>query len=583
MKMHCRMAHPSAKRTVAALLCVSLVFESFFLNRAKAEEQSIWETRVFVADDCPTNDAPAPAIAPLLLTILSFLIPKAIDFGLSYANASLQQKKEEEQKKNEERSADAVGTYRAFYGDVQVIEGGKKRPATALALQDKCLVVLRANFSRIKATPPNDCDQFAHSQLRAAKACKWLHDRGVYPSESSSSKGIGIYLEAKFAFSPDKLNFRLQPQYFAYDHPIQAATGPGETKAPYDLTYTVTFEGAGAGQAVTPFGMGVLAFQQITEGIALDAKGLSQKSSGWTPIMPTTEAHTTEMQRITALYDAVEALPEQIAEKQASVAAAEARVSLLMTQLASLSPAPHTPTGDALKDGATRSGVLKNSELFDDRILDAELNGKPETSPSTEPDPLKAAEKQLRRVRATREREMLRAKANDLATTVESGLTLRQALKNSQSELEEKKAEIEKWAAATHETGAINMKVNLKEKSYAPSNLLLLTAADAFAASKQDLSNFVSQNVIQGLGLQPRDEKLSKLVEQAQLQIAARTALNAEQDAQSELDSLATSAGDQVRRQKLLALESAKINANVAYARSGLTPPFPESFGGTFR
>ncbi|WP_315827847.1 hypothetical protein [Bradyrhizobium sp. SZCCHNG3015] len=568
---------------MAILLCASLTFDSLFLSRAKAEEQSIWETRVFVADDCPTNDAPAPSIAPLLLTILSFLIPKAVDFGLSYANASIQQKKEEEQKKNEERSADAVGTYRAFYGDVQITEGGKKRPATALALQDKCLVVLRANFSRIKATPPNDCDQFSHSQLKAAKACQWLHDRGVYPSESSSSKGIGIYLEAKFAFSPDKLNFRLQPHYFAYDHAIQAASSPGEIKTPYDLTYTVTFEGAGGGQAVTPFGMAVLSFQQISESIALDAKGLSQKSSGWTPIMPTTDAHTTAMQRITTLYDAVEALPAQIAEQQAALDATQARVSLLLTQLTSLPPAPDAPAGDTLKDGAARLVALRNSELFDDRVLDAELNSKPETSPTTESDPLKAAEKQLKRVRATRDREALRARANDLATTVESGLALRQAVKHAQLDLQQKQEEINKWAATAHESGAINIKVSLKEKSYAPTNLLLLTAADAFAASKHDLSSFVSQNLIQGLGLQPRDEKLSKLAEQAQLQIAARTALTAEQDAQGDLDSLPITAGDQVRRQKQLALDSAKINANVAYARAGLTPPFPESFGGAFR
>jgi hypothetical protein len=179
--------------------------------------------------------------------------------------------------------------------------------------------------------------------------------------------------------------------------------------------------------------------------------------------------------------------------------------------------------------------------------------------------------------------EALRALVLDLKAASESGLALRSAVEAAQAELDSKKSEIELWAKKTYPLGPISIRVGLKEKSYAASNLLLLTAADAFAASKQDLSGFITQTLSQSLGLQPRDEKVNKLAEQAQLQIAAKVAYNAVQDALAELATLGSDAPDLVRRQKALAVELTKISANSAFVKAGLTPPFPEAFGGDFR
>src|SRR5260370_2746622 len=100
---------PSFRNPFDRVLCLTIVIAwvmSGMPRTALAQvDTDSWDTRVFVADRCPTDPPPpaGPVIAPVILAVLSFLIPKAIDFGLSYVNQHLQEKKQEEEKKNDER------------------------------------------------------------------------------------------------------------------------------------------------------------------------------------------------------------------------------------------------------------------------------------------------------------------------------------------------------------------------------------------------------------------------------------------------------------------------------------------------
>jgi hypothetical protein len=583
--MRTRASLSTRLRISSAVLSVAMV--SSVATSGWCQDGELWETRVFIADECPTAPSETVRLAPLLLAALNFVIPKVVDFGISYANASLQSKKEEEQKKNEERYADAVTTYDGFYLALEVPDGATKKPDVVLALENKCLVVLRGNFTSVKATPdfPDDCAQFKQEGLRVAKACKWLHERGIYPSSSPATRGIGIYLEAKFVFSPDRQNFRLEPHYLVYERPIRpSAPVPPQTEVPYDVTFTFTFEGAAAGQSATPFGMAVLPFQQITAGTVLQPGVLSQRTSGWTPTLPLPDQHQADLRRAQALYETVAKAPEQIVTTKRQIATAEAKVRALLEKLSAIEPLPAPAlTADIFTDGRLRAEAILDGEKLDSRLIEAELNSNPETAPGSSTDPIERARKEAARLKRIRAVEALRALVLDLKEASARGLALQSAAEVAQAELDSKKNEVALWAKKTYPLGPINVKVSLKEKSYAASNLLLLTAADAFAASKQDLSGFITQTLTQSLGLQPRDEKVSKLAEQAQLQIAAKVAYNAVQNAQAELTTLGSDAPDLVRRQKAFAVELAKISANLAFVKAGLTPPFPEAFGGDFR
>jgi hypothetical protein len=174
-------------------------------------------------------------------------------------------------------------------------------------------------------------------------------------------------------------------------------------------------------------------------------------------------------------------------------------------------------------------------------------------------------------------RTCYRASVRDLKTVAENSVKLRAELKRAQLDLQSKEREIQAWRAAEHPWGAANIKVNLREKPDLPTNLLLLTAADAFLASSKDLST-ISQNVVQGFGLESKDARIQKLSDQAQLLIAAKSAFNVAKNAAADLDALATDASDQVN--KALVVEVARINANVAFIKAGLVPPFSEAFPG---
>ncbi len=506
-----------------------------------------------------------------------------IDFGISYANKSLQAKAAEEAHQNDERTSDALATYDAFYSLTETKDGDKKMPAAVDRLQNQCLVVIRGNFSPVKKKPPNDCEEFRATALQADNTCKWLHDRGIYPSESSDTKGIGIYLEANFKFSKDGTSFRLQPYRFLYQVPIkEAKTDPGSKKpVRYDLVYNIVFESAAAGQTGTPFGVVVLPFQRIEKEEALNPQVLDQRSSGWTPILPVTDAQATQLNSIQASYDSVASLPGQINQRGEEIKTVEAAVRRLLNELSAVPPTPPLATDDAFKDGSDRAKILMSEEIFDDALVKAKLDSDPGTAEVTS-GPIETAKRNLVRIRAICDNNAVRAKILELKTASDNGLSLRSAQKKSEKDLASKKSEIEKWTKSTHEFGPFNIRVTLKEKSYAETNQLLLTAADALAASKQDISTFLSQQLVQGLGLQSQEEKVTKLAEQAQLQIAAKSAYVTVQNAQAALLALPSDTPETTRREAALTFENAKINANIAYIKAGLPPQFPDSFGGDF-
>jgi hypothetical protein len=512
------------------------------------------------------SSGPAPKIAPFFLSILTSLIPKVVDFGISLAGQNVQAKKSEELSKNDERSADAVGVIQSFYEDTEV----QGRPVTKLSLEGKCVIVVRGDFSTPMVGSPSaaECERFKPIDLDGLMPCQWLREHGI--------GDVGSYLEARFMFSDDGLSFRLQPTHFSYQRPINK--NKDDNIAKFDLTYTFTFEPIGGGQTVTPFAMAVLAFRQLTVNKTLNESILNGKSSGWTPVLPMTEPQTNKSRLNTELFTSREQLAASVARFSHELVAAEASARTLMDSLLAIEGQPPLgPTDDPLEKGMAFSAKLTRGEKFDDALFTAQLDSEPATNPAVASEPMDVAVRKTTRQRAIRENSLYRASVRDLKSVAENSAKLRADLKQAAFDLQGKESEIQAWRATEHPWGAANIKVNLREKPDLPTNVLLLTAADAFLASSKDLST-LSQNIVQGFGLEGKDARLQKISDQAQLLIAAKTALNVAKNAAAELADLATDASDQAKRDKAFAVEVARINANVAFLKAGFAPPFPDAF-----
>ena len=79
-------------RCVVGVMALALPF-----NCCAAKEQgsttpdtALSETRVFVNESCPSSQVAGTAAGPLLIALATALLPKVIDFGVSYASRALQ-------------------------------------------------------------------------------------------------------------------------------------------------------------------------------------------------------------------------------------------------------------------------------------------------------------------------------------------------------------------------------------------------------------------------------------------------------------------------------------------------------------
>jgi hypothetical protein len=186
-----------ATRYVVGVTALALLFNCC---AAKAQggstpDTALSETRVFVNQSCPSSQVAATSAGPLLIALATALLPKVIDFGVSYASRALQNQADEEKAKNKAVQAGGLGWLPGFYQH-QVVNG---KPSVVSGVETKCLVVVRGSFAgdRAKSKP---CSGYPQS---LSAACDWLRTNGV--SE------VGIYLESQFVLSDDGASFRLQP------------------------------------------------------------------------------------------------------------------------------------------------------------------------------------------------------------------------------------------------------------------------------------------------------------------------------------------------------------------------------------
>ena len=95
--------------------------------------------------------------------------------------------------------------------------------------------------------------------------------------------------------------------------------------------------------------------------------------------------------------------------------------------------------------------------------------------------------------------------------------------------------------------GPFTVRVELTEQPFLPTNQMVLTLADAFAASRGELSELLSLNAVKGLGLD-REAQLREIEEQARLEIAALRTKAAFETADSELKALPEGTPERCRR-----------------------------------
>jgi hypothetical protein len=567
-------SHRFLKRVVACTTAISLIGSSGPLP-VQAQTTSIWETRVFIHDWCPTekppDEATPAAFGGVLLSAFTFLLPKLVDFGLSFVNKHLQEKKKEEEEKNNARSTSGVTAEPGFYR-LQ----GSTDPKLELLLKDRCLVLVRGNFGKPTNVPGNDCAQFKQAAFRTPHACEWLQKQGVYGSTGGDEGAVGIYLEAKTVFSEEGTSFRLQPNYLSYRRPLIDAD---DQQGRYDISFTIAFEATAAGQNVTPFGVAILAFQQLTKPTTLDPGDLIGKSSAWTPVLALTEPLQAEVKRIKDLYETRETLTNKIPQLALAIGRQEAKARMLLGELSGVASPPPAPPANVFGEGEARAAALASGERFDDTLTAAQLDTDPNTAGSITPDALQAAQRKVSRQQAIRRDAAYRAKVLELKSVAEDGTKLLVERARAQAELNKRTETIATWENGERLMGPFSVRVTMTEQPFLPKNIFLLTAAEAFAASQKDLSGFITQSVTQGLGLESKDIQIGRIEAQGKLLLAAMGTLNAARDAQFEADNLPADATEQTKRAKELALEIARFNANIAHLKAGLQPPFPEATG----
>ncbi len=526
----------------------------------EAGATDLWDTKISVQDECPitgreqlaTTRGILPIVASAAVSLFQTLLPKAVDIGLSYAASEA---KKAARADNSIVEVSGLGRVDGFY---QLSQEGDDTPlGVASYLADKCLVVARGLYGPREAGSSFSGKPWEDQAVQTRLASLGLRENP------------GIYLEARFRVSPDGTHFRIEPLRFFFERPLHDGTEPNED---FDTAFEFKFQ-APAGGSTKTFALGNLILRNVVRGENLKEEALAVTSTGWMPILPRTSEITSVVNRVAALYTQKGALAETIANTEEDV----------KRLAASFQGAPETGTGldartlfEAVKAQAKED--LAN-DMYDDDYFAAFLDTQPSTAATSNVDAAARAARKLERrkqlLARNRDRKELRLRRNQ----AKSGLEKLMLLDVQREALAAVTAEIKVLESDTPVFAPVNIIVSIKEQISKPENTFLMTAAEILEGSKEGIKQTIAQHVTPEGREQLRQARIAELSARADLVVAAMEARRVAEEREIAFDALPTEASKTEILNAKHTLETAKIRANIAALKAGLSLPYRDVHG----
>ncbi len=523
---------------------------------ARAGTADLWDTRVSIQDECPVTGkeqlpqerALVPVLATAGLSLFQALLPKAIDVGLTYAASEAKKSARED---NSIIEAAGLGWVDGFY-EMDLGRGTTSEVASWLA--NKCLVVSRGLY--------------ASSEVAATFTQRPWKDKDVEARlfKLGLKRDPGIYLEARFRVSPDGTHFRVEPIRFFFDRALHDGTQPTQE---FDLAFEFKFQTPSSEGRGASFALGNLILRGVIKGEHLKEEALVVSSTGWMPILPRTPEIASVSERVTALYAARDRLKKEASET-------EQELGELSAAWAPQSGAPQngsrTKLFKSVGDEAERE--LANEDL-DDAVFEAMLKT-PTAADGGEPRELTELDRARRVLAHSRRKSELRNRKEKADRALER-LALAEIRRMDLEAVEAQIAELESKPLVF---APVNIVVSIKEQISKPENRFLMTAAEILEGSHEAVRDVITANLTPAGREQQRKEQVEEIAERASLVMAAMETKRLADEKDLAWKALPSAASPLDKVNAKSALEQARVQANIAALRAGLTPPFKEAFGG---
>lgn len=529
-----------------------------------AGTSDVWDTRISIQDECPitgreqipTERALVPILASAGLSLFQALLPKAIDVGLTFAASEARKSAQADNSINE---VAGLGWVDGFY-QLSKSEGGDALAVTS-HLANKCLVVARGLY--------------ASSDVAASFSGKPWTEKAV--EERLKKLGLkrdpGIYLEARFRVSPDGSHFRIEPIRFYFDRALHDGTQPSQE---FDLAFEFKFQTPSGESRGASFALGNLVLRGVVKGENLKEEALAVSSTGWMPILPQTAEIATVSARVTGLYAMRERLTQEITE-------AEADIKRLADAWGGQDGQPADGGRHKLfeKVGEEAETELSKEE-FDDSYFEALLKAQaPAGAAEGASGDEEKASRELERVKRVIERNRTRTALHARKERSRWGIDRLSLLDLKRKELAEVEAQIAALERDEPIFAPVNIIVSIKEQISKPENKFLMTAADILEGSKDGVKSALIANLTPEGRAQQRKEEADRLADEGALVLTAMEARRLAQEREIALKSLPAGATEIETLNARSALDAARVQANIAALRAGLTPPYRDAFGGS--
>lgn len=530
---------------------------------AEAGTGDLWDTRISVQDECPITGKEQlsserivlPMLATAAVSLFNALLPKAIDVGLSYAAGEA---KKAARADNSVSEVSGLGLLDGFY---QLSKSGDDKPLEVTALlANKCIVIARGLYGS-DDTPAT----FENKPWKDKATEDRLLKLGL-------RRDPGIYLEARIRVSPDGTHFRVEPIRFFFGRALHDGTPPAQE---FDLTLEFKFQSPSGDTGGATFALGNLVLRSVVKGEYLREEALKVSSSGWMPILAQTPDIVAVQTKVAGLYTQREVLTKEIADSEQDVK----RLADEWSQLPGVAG-----EGDPRKlfeAVMTQAQTDLAQDKYDDDYFTALLNAPAAAAEgqdgTAEAAPAGELEKAKKRLDRNREKQTL-------ITSKEKGqwgLNQLALIDAKRAELAAVEGQIAILERDRPLFSPVNIVVTIKEQNSKPENKFLMTAAEILEGSSEGIKNTLLANLTPEGREQLRKQQQAQLGAQADLVIAAMEARKVAEERAIALKGLKAGASEVEILNAKHAVETARIQANMAARNAGLSPPYPSVFGGT--
>ncbi|MEJ8476982.1 hypothetical protein [Roseibium algae] len=259
-----------------------------------AQAQQVWESRLFLRDQCTISDPPPEIVLPegeeeflgtLFGSLAAIFIPKIIDKGVEFTSRAVAK-----------AAADKVSTTEATLavdGFYQIGKDGRVSPY----IKNKCLVFVRGRFGD------------RGSDAAVSYFTKRNNDNAEIAREFVNDVSLvsepGIYAEYWISFSPDNSNMRLIPGQFDYNTRLDDRSTDVKDQKRRELIIEVKFETSNGSEA---FAVALYPFSNVARPTNRSGASLRGMPSKWLSLPPLSSAAGAQVKAVAAIAAQIETL-----------------------------------------------------------------------------------------------------------------------------------------------------------------------------------------------------------------------------------------------------------------------------------